>query len=117
MRNFNAPISLSLIFLHELLQYDPACYFNDMNHFCKEGWKITGLVYMLPAQVLKLRSCQLSEIPDKFLHTPRYLERLDISDNALTAVPQELAETKNLLYLNLNQNPIVRLVKNDEDYP
>lgn len=64
-----------------------------------------------------MRSCQLTEIPDKFLHTPRYLERLDLSDNLLTAVPQELEETKNLLYLNLNQNPIVKLDMTSEDYP
>lgn len=63
-----------------------------------------------------MRSCQLSEIPDKFLHTPLYLERLDISDNQLTAVPQELEETKNLLYLNLNQNPIVKLDMDTQDY-
>ncbi|KAM3955508.1 toll-like receptor 1 [Aphomia sociella] len=68
-------------------------------------------------KTLRLRSCQLKEIPDKFLHTPRYLERLDISDNQLTSVPQELEETKNLLYLNLNQNPIVELEVNSEDYP
>ncbi|KAJ0182873.1 hypothetical protein K1T71_000849 [Dendrolimus kikuchii] len=58
-------------------------------------------------KVLRLRSCQLTEIPDKMLHTPRYLERLDVSDNQLTAVPQELDESKLLRYLNLNQNPIV----------
>ncbi|CAK1592914.1 unnamed protein product [Parnassius mnemosyne] len=68
-------------------------------------------------KVLRMRSCQLTEIPDKFLHTPRYLERLDISDNKLTAVPQELEETKNLVYLNLNQNPIVELDMSSEDYP
>ncbi|XP_059056388.1 leucine-rich repeat neuronal protein 3-like [Achroia grisella] len=68
-------------------------------------------------KVLRLRSCQLTEIPDKFLHTPRYLERLDISDNELTAVPQELEETKNLIYLNLNQNPIVELIADSEDNP
>ncbi|XP_052748969.1 leucine-rich repeat neuronal protein 3-like [Galleria mellonella] len=68
-------------------------------------------------KILRLRSCQLTEIPEKFLHTPRYLERLDISDNKLTAVPQELEETKNLLFLNLNQNPIVEITANSEDYP
>ncbi|XP_068621969.1 leucine-rich repeat neuronal protein 3-like [Battus philenor] len=68
-------------------------------------------------KVLRMRSCQLTEIPDKFLHTPRYLERLDISDNKLTAVPQELEETKNLVFLNLNQNPIVELDVTSENYP
>lgn len=67
--------------------------------------------------MLRIRSCQLTEIPEKFLHTPIYLERLDISDNELTAVPQELDETKNLLYLNLNQNPIVELDMSSEDNP
>ncbi|XP_063632622.1 leucine-rich repeat neuronal protein 3-like [Cydia splendana] len=64
---------------------------------------------------LRLRSCQLTEIPDKFLHTPRYLEYLDLSDNKLTMVPQELEETKNLVYLNLNQNPIVELDMDKEE--
>ncbi|XP_073965148.1 uncharacterized protein, partial [Choristoneura fumiferana] len=64
---------------------------------------------------LRLRSCQLSDIPDKFLHTPRYLEHLDLSDNQLTMVPQELEETKNLVYLNLNQNPIEELDMTKED--
>ncbi|CAH2056150.1 unnamed protein product, partial [Iphiclides podalirius] len=68
-------------------------------------------------KVLRMRSCQLTEIPDKFLHTPRYLERLDISDNQLTAVPQELEETKNLMFLNLNQNPITELDMASEDHP
>lgn len=63
-----------------------------------------------------MRSCQLQEIPDKLLHTPLHLERLDFSDNQLTAVPQELEETKNLLYLNLNQNPIRKLDMSSEDY-
>lgn len=64
-----------------------------------------------------MRSCGFSDIPDKFLHTPRFLERLDISDNRLTAVPQELKETKNLVYLNLNQNPIREMDASSEDYP
>ncbi|XP_050678439.1 leucine-rich repeat neuronal protein 3-like isoform X2 [Leptidea sinapis] len=68
-------------------------------------------------KVLRLRSCQLTEIPEKFLHTPRYLERLDISDNKLIAVPDELQETKTLIYLNLNQNPIVELDSSSEDRP
>nr|XP_026483458.1 leucine-rich repeat neuronal protein 3-like [Vanessa tameamea]XP_026483459.1 leucine-rich repeat neuronal protein 3-like [Vanessa tameamea] len=68
-------------------------------------------------KVLRMRSCELTEIPDKFLHTPRFLERLDISDNKLTSIPQELDETKNLKFLNLNQNPIVKLDMSSEDYP
>ncbi|XP_063836619.1 leucine-rich repeat-containing G-protein coupled receptor 6-like [Ostrinia nubilalis] len=68
-------------------------------------------------KVFRMRSCQLTEIPDKFLHTPRYLERLDLSDNLLKAVPQELEETKNLLYLNLNQNPIQELDMDSEEFP
>ncbi|CAH2101947.1 unnamed protein product [Euphydryas editha] len=68
-------------------------------------------------KVLKMRSCGLTEIPEKFLHTPKFLEHLDISDNKLTSVPQELEETKNLKYLNLNQNPIVKLDMSSEDYP
>lgn len=64
-----------------------------------------------------MRSCQLDEIPSKFLHTPRYLERLDISDNLLTAVPQELEEAKDLVYLNLNQNPILQLDELSDEYP
>ncbi|CAH2235407.1 jg13266 [Pararge aegeria aegeria] len=68
-------------------------------------------------KILRMRSCGFSDIPDKFLHTPRFLERLDISDNKLNAVPQELKETKNLIYLNLNQNPIKLLDELSEDFP
>ncbi|KAH9630895.1 hypothetical protein HF086_014636 [Spodoptera exigua] len=68
-------------------------------------------------KVLRMRSCELDEIPSKFLHTPLYLENLDLSDNKLTAVPQELEEAKNLVYLNLNQNPISQLDMNSEDNP
>lgn len=68
-------------------------------------------------KILRMRSCQLTEIPDKLLHTPRFLERLDLSDNELTAVPLELEETKSLLYLNLNQNPIAELDMDSEDHP
>ncbi|KAJ8706280.1 hypothetical protein PYW08_010906 [Mythimna loreyi] len=68
-------------------------------------------------KVLRLRSCQLDEIPSKFLHTPRYLERLDISDNLLTSVPQELKENEHLVYLNLNQNPILQLDAGSDEYP
>ncbi|XP_075988800.1 toll-like receptor 3 [Anticarsia gemmatalis] len=68
-------------------------------------------------KILRMRSCELDAIPEKFLHIPRYLERLDLSDNKLTAVPQELDETKNLVYLNLNQNKIVELDMDSEDYP
>ncbi|XP_060809017.1 leucine-rich repeat neuronal protein 3 [Amyelois transitella] len=68
-------------------------------------------------KVLRMRSCNMKEIPDRLLHTPRYLERLDISDNQLTAIPQELDETKNLVYLNLNQNPIEELDVNSEEFP
>ncbi|XP_026322617.1 leucine-rich repeat neuronal protein 1-like [Hyposmocoma kahamanoa] len=68
-------------------------------------------------KVLRMRSCEIKDIPDKMLHTPRYLERLDLSDNLLTTVPQELQETKNLLFLNLNQNPIKELDVTSEDNP
>ncbi|CAH0404488.1 unnamed protein product [Chilo suppressalis] len=68
-------------------------------------------------KVLRLRSCQLTEVPEKFLHTFRNLERLDLSDNLLAGVPEELEESKNLLYLNLNQNPIRELDVNSEEYP
>ncbi|KAL4711237.1 hypothetical protein ACJJTC_019078 [Scirpophaga incertulas] len=68
-------------------------------------------------KVLRLRSCQLTEIPEKFLHTPLHLIHLDLSDNLLAAVPQELEETKNLQYLNLNQNPIKELDMKSSEFP
>ncbi|CAH2101948.1 unnamed protein product [Euphydryas editha] len=68
-------------------------------------------------KVLKMRSCGLTEIPEKFLHTPKFLEHLDISDNKLISVPEELKEARNLKYLNLNQNPIVKLDMSSKDYP
>ncbi|GBP48290.1 TLR4 interactor with leucine rich repeats [Eumeta japonica] len=68
-------------------------------------------------KVLKLRDCELSEIPSMFLHSPRYLEYLDISSNRLSAVPLELEEATNLVYLNINNNTIVKLEADSEDNP
>lgn len=64
-----------------------------------------------------MRGCKLKEIPPKFLHTPGYLEYLDFSNNQLSIVPQEIEEAKNLMYLNLNQNPIMRLEQDSVDFP
>ncbi|XP_023955290.2 leucine-rich repeat neuronal protein 2-like [Bicyclus anynana] len=68
-------------------------------------------------KILRMRSCGFDDIPDKFLHTPRFLERLDISDNKLTVVPQELVEAKSLIFLNLNQNPIKEMDATSKDNP
>ncbi|XP_053621887.1 leucine-rich repeat neuronal protein 3-like [Plodia interpunctella] len=68
-------------------------------------------------KILRMRSCNMDDIPDRLLHTPQYLEQLDISNNQLKAVPQELGETKNLVYLNLNQNPIEELDYNSHEFP
>lgn len=68
-------------------------------------------------KILKMRGCQLKSIPDKFLHTPQYLERLDISSNQLETIPQELSEAKSLLYLNISNNTIVKIENNSLYYP
>ncbi|CAH0404486.1 unnamed protein product [Chilo suppressalis] len=60
-------------------------------------------------KILRLRSCQLTKIPRYFLGHFVNLERLDLSDNHLTRIPEDLNKVENLLYLNLNQNPIREL--------
>ncbi|XP_061728079.1 leucine-rich repeat neuronal protein 2-like isoform X2 [Cydia pomonella] len=109
-------LNLSYNQLHSLHQ-DLFEHLPELNSLDLSGNPLTTIDYVtlmaissLPMlEDLRLRSCQLTEIPDRFLHTPRYLEYLDLSDNQLAMVPQELEEARNLVYLNLNQNPIVEL--------
>lgn len=67
-------------------------------------------------KVLDLKGCGLKEIPKNFLHTPKFLEVLDLSDNSLEVVPDALAETTNLKHLSLNNNLIRFIAHNSGDY-
>lgn len=52
---------------------------------------------------------QLEELPQYFLHTPQYLEKLDLSGNLLKKIPETFEDVRALKELILNGNPIVNL--------
>lgn len=51
----------------------------------------------------------IKELPQHFMHTPKYLSILDLSGNRFTEVPSTLEESHALQVLHLNNNPIVNL--------
>ncbi|XP_050440621.1 leucine-rich repeat neuronal protein 2-like [Adelges cooleyi] len=55
---------------------------------------------------LDLTDTSLENLPEHFLHTPRYLESLNLSKNMFNHVPRELAEAHMLRRLDLSYNPI-----------
>ncbi|XP_073965271.1 toll-like receptor 3 [Choristoneura fumiferana] len=55
---------------------------------------------------LTLSSCDLETIPEGLFRRLRKLQRLDLSLNRFTTVPTRISEATNLLYLNLDKNPI-----------
>ncbi|KAJ3652392.1 hypothetical protein Zmor_018361 [Zophobas morio] len=69
---------------------------------------ITSLVYL---KQLDLSYTGLSSLPDAFLHTPRYLEKLDLSGNQFHRIPETLGDSHNLSDLYFNNNPIVNLTE------
>ncbi|XP_063923630.1 leucine-rich repeat neuronal protein 1-like [Zophobas morio] len=69
---------------------------------------ITGLVFL---KHLDLSYTGLSSLPDAFLHTPRYLEKLDLSGNQFNRIPKTLGDSHSLSVLYFNNNPIVSLAE------
>ncbi|RZC39590.1 leucine-rich repeat neuronal protein 1, partial [Asbolus verrucosus] len=67
---------------------------------------ITSLVFL---KELDLSYTELANLPDYFLHTPKYLNLLDLSGNAFEEIPKTLANSHNLTTLYMNNNPIVNL--------
>ncbi|XP_077289860.1 uncharacterized protein LOC143913753 [Arctopsyche grandis] len=67
-------------------------------------------------KILDLSDCQLKSLPEYFLHTPRYLEWLDLSSNQLQNVPEPLGDAQSLNYLNISNNPIKYIEHNSTVY-
>ncbi|XP_046384077.1 leucine-rich repeat neuronal protein 3-like [Ischnura elegans] len=57
-------------------------------------------------KLLSLSRTSIQMLPDGFLHTPRFLEILDISHNNLREVPATVADARELKTLILDGNPI-----------
>lgn len=67
-------------------------------------------------QKLDLNNCQLKDLPQYFLHSPRFLEWLDISSNLFKSVPEPLEEAQSLKYLDISKNPIKYIEVNSTTY-
>ncbi|KAL0858731.1 hypothetical protein ABMA27_011208 [Loxostege sticticalis] len=71
---------------------------------------VMGALTDLPLlKELRLSGCELESLPAGLLRRQRRLQRLDISNNMFTTVPDVLAEAINLVYLNFNRNLITNL--------
>jgi len=60
-------------------------------------------------EALDLSYTQLKELPEYFLHTPKYLHTLNLTGNLMTRVPAALEHSQNLEVLYLSENPIIVL--------
>ncbi|KAF7286630.1 hypothetical protein GWI33_004663 [Rhynchophorus ferrugineus] len=60
---------------------------------------------------LYLGYTEINTLPDQLLHTPRYIEILDLSGNPLTAIPSTLGETHNLTTLYINDTGFMNMTK------
>lgn len=60
-------------------------------------------------KVLDLSFMELSTIPKFMLLPPRSLHTLNLTGNLFTILPEALQFTRNLVTLNLNHNPFVRI--------
>ncbi|XP_044764370.1 leucine-rich repeat neuronal protein 2-like isoform X2 [Coccinella septempunctata] len=60
---------------------------------------------------LDLSYTQLSALPKYFLHTPKYIEVLNLSGNSFTGVPRELEEAHSLRKFVFNDNAVVELTR------
>lgn len=55
---------------------------------------------------------QIKQLPENFLHTPKYLTVLDLSGNNFNYIPVELADSHDLQVFYFNNNPIENLTYN-----
>lgn len=74
---------------------------------------ISGIVSL---RVLSMVDMELSDIPVHLFHSPRALEKLDLSGNLLTRIPEALEFAIGLRELTLDSNPIVN-IENDHVFP
>lgn len=54
---------------------------------------------------------QLEDLPNNFLHTPKYLRKLDLTGNYLDHIPTTLGDVHALETLVLDDNKIVMLTE------
>lgn len=69
---------------------------------------ITSLAYL---KELDLENTGIGALPEYILHTPKFLQVLDLSGNQFSGIPEPLQETKSLQVLYMNQNPITNLTE------
>ncbi|XP_066991157.2 leucine-rich repeat neuronal protein 1 [Anabrus simplex] len=70
---------------------------------------VQAITSLIELQVLDLSYTHISVIPQYMLHTPKYLRELNLTGNAFTNVPEELAHTHNMTILKLTANPITTI--------
>ena len=69
----------------------------------------SGSIMSIYVQALDLSYTQLKELPEYFLHTPKYLQTLNLTGNLMTRVPAALQHSHALEVLYLSENPITVL--------
>jgi len=68
---------------------------------------LTSIDYL---KILDLTSTSLRTFPEHLLHTPRFLEVLNLSSNLFATVPQALEDSHTLKKLYLDENPITEIM-------
>lgn len=64
---------------------------------------------LMQLKMLDLSYCKLKDLPENFLHTPKFLEYLNLAGNEFTKVPSTLQASHLLSTLVISDNPIVNL--------
>ncbi|XP_071441637.1 leucine-rich repeat neuronal protein 3-like [Hetaerina americana] len=67
---------------------------------------VKAIATIIKLKVLSLADTNIHTLPNTFLHTPRFLEYLDLSDNHMDTVPKTVGDAKQLKTLILDGNPI-----------
>lgn len=70
---------------------------------------LTAVASLIQLRILDLSYTQIKDLPEYFLHTPKYLTVLDLSTNNFDTIPKALEETHALETLYFNNNPIQNL--------
>ena len=69
----------------------------------------SGSIMHIFVQDLDISYTQLKELPEYFLHTPRYLHTLNLTGNLMTRVPAALQHSHHLEVLHFSENPVTVL--------
>lgn len=60
-------------------------------------------------KVLDMSFMELRTIPEHMFHAPRALHTLNLTGNLFTILPEAIYYARNLVHLNLNDNPFVHI--------